>query len=117
MNVHGPLDELAVFFCTPEKSGVYLTKSEIIALARACDASLRVNERPWMLSDILKSSATTAALASQVDRLRAFAAQRLADYDRIVLHHPAAASAMAPWQSRARATIARLTTLADEIRL
>jgi hypothetical protein len=117
MKVQGPLDELAVFYCTPAKSGVYVTKSELIALARASDASLRVSERAWMLADILKSSATPAALADQVDRLRAFAERSLADHERIVATSPAAGRAMAPWIERARATIERLTVLAAEIRL
>lgn len=117
MNPRGPLDELAMFYCTPEKSGVYLTKSDLMALARASDASLRVNERPWMLADILKSSTTTPALAAQMDRLRAFAERAVADYERIVAHHPTAGAAMGPWIARARGTVARLETLAQEIRL
>lgn len=117
MNPRGPLDELAMFLCIPEQSGIYLTKSEIMAFARATDASLRVNERPWMLADVLKSSGTTVALAAQVDRLRAFAARSLADYERIVAAHPTAAGPMAPWIARAQGTVSRLTTLAEEIRL
>jgi hypothetical protein len=117
MNVQGPLDELAVFYCTPEKSGVYLTKSEIIALARAVDGSLRVNERPWMLADLLKSSASPAALAGTVDRLRVFAERSLADYERLAAAEPTAADALAPWRAKASATIARLSALAEELRL
>lgn len=117
MNVQGPLDELAVFLSTPAKSGIVLTKGELIALARVTDTSLRVNERAWMLADVLTSSADGPALARQLDRLRAFAERSARGYREVVAVHPASAGAMAPWIARAEATADKLAGIAAEVRV
>lgn len=54
----GPFEALARTFMTPAKSGVYLTRNELLVLARLTEASVRINERPRMLVDILRSAQT-----------------------------------------------------------
>ena len=46
------LEELATFLTTPAESGLCLSKSDLIGLARSVEGSLRVNERKRMLVDI-----------------------------------------------------------------
>lgn len=117
MKVQGPLDELAVFLCAPARSGVYLTRGELIALARATETSLRVGERAWMLADVLKATGSPAGLQAALSRLRAFAEAQAAEYRGLVAASPAAGPALAPWVARAEATAAKLAQIEAEVGL
>lgn len=117
MRPEGPLDALAGLLAAPARSGVYLTRNELVILARLSEASLRVGERRRMLADVLKSAGSTEDLAGTLDRLRAFCEGSLAAYEELAAGAPASAPVLAPWIERARGTIARLETLAAEVRL
>ncbi len=101
------LDELAKNFVLPYRSGVYLTKSEIIVLANVSDGSLRVNERSRMLADVLKSPNSPKDLAALVGRLGAFCDMHLEWMDAVASTWPALAETLG--QSRARAVHTRQT--------
>lgn len=117
MKVEGPLDELAVFLCAPARSGIYLTRGELVALARATGTSLRVGERAWMLADVLKATGSAAGLQGALRRLRAFAEAQVAAYRSLVAASPAAAPALSPWIARAEATVAKLAQVEAEVGL
>lgn len=113
----GMLDAIAARFVLPAKSGVYVTKNELIVLARLADGSLRVNERRRMLADVLKSPQTPAELRALLDRLIALCELHLAEWDSLVGAYPKAAPYVASWQQKARATIASLQDTQAELRL
>jgi hypothetical protein len=117
MRPEGPLDALAEMLAAPARSGVYLTRNELLILARLSEASLRVGERRRMLADVLKSAGSTEDLAGTLDRLRAFCAESLVAYEGLAAAAPASAAVLAPWIERARGTISKLETLAAEVRL
>lgn len=111
----GPLDALAARFVLPAKSGVYVTKNELIALARVAEGSLRVNERRRMLADVLKSPQNPAELSQLVARLVAFCEAHLTAWDELIESYPNAAPFAAPWQQKTRATIAALEGMQEEL--
>jgi hypothetical protein len=111
----GPLEDLAARFVLPAKSGVFLSKGEIIALARVSDASLRINERKRMLVDVLKSAQTPAAMCELLERLKAFCQVQVAEHEALVASYPVMRSLCAPWVERARATITSLDEVIEEI--
>jgi hypothetical protein len=111
----GELAALAASFVVPAKSGVYITKNEIIALARASEASLRVNERRRMLGDVLKSAQTLVELRAMIGRMADFCRLQLGEYEAMVSEHPRSAELLAPWMARARATVARLEEIDQEL--
>lgn len=113
----GPLDEIAARFVLPAKSGVYVTKNERIALARASDGSLRINERKRMLADVLKSPQNPAELKALFARLIGLCELHLRDWDGLIASFPLAARSAAPWQEKARATITWLEELTEELTL
>lgn len=113
----GMLDAIAARFVLPAKSGVYVTKNELIVLARLADGSLRVNERRRMLADVLKSPQTPAELRALLDRLIALCELHLAEWDVLVGAYPTAAPFAAGWQRQARATIESLKDTQAELRL
>lgn len=116
MQPDGLIDELAAFLAAPARSGVYLTKPELLALARASEASLRVNERRRMLADVLRSAQGADDLLAMLDRLAAFCRQSADACDALARAYPTAAPALAPWSDKARHTLARLDDVQAELR-
>lgn len=112
-----PLAALADHLVIPERSGVYLAKSEIVAFARATEGSLRINERRRMCLDVLRSAQTPAQLAALLGRLRDFCARQVREYRALVEAFPAAAPALGPWVARAEATIAMIEGVLEELAL
>lgn len=113
----GMLDALAARFVLPAKSGVYVTKNELIVLARLADGSLRVNERRRMLADVLKSPQSPAELSALLERLIALCELHLAEWSALVGAYPKAQPFAQPWQEKARATVASLRDTQAELRL
>lgn len=112
-----PLEALAAHLCVPQKSGVYLTKNELIALARAAEGSLRINERKRMLVDVLRSPQTPAELSAMLGRLADFCRMQAAEYRSLAVAWPASAPAFAPWIARADASVGELEGLRAELAL
>lgn len=113
----GPLDALAARLVLPAKSGVYLTKNELIVLARVAEGSLRINERRRMLADVLKSPQTPAELEALLERLVAFSQLHLAAWDELVASYSRAEAFAAPWREKVNATISSLRELGEELAL
>ncbi|MBL8919576.1 MAG: hypothetical protein JNJ54_11985 [Myxococcaceae bacterium] len=113
----GPFEALARTFMTPAKSGVYLTRNELLVLARLTEASVRVNERPRMLVDILRSAQTADELIAMVDRLADFTRAQLAQYEALASEYPSTAAAWRPWIERARRTLVLLDDTRHDIAL
>lgn len=110
-------DELAARLAAPAKSGAYLTRNELLVLARLTDGSLRYNERKRMLADIFKSAPDADGLVALLERLLAFWSAQLERYDALAREFPASAPAFAPWQQKATATVATLEKIRAEVRL
>lgn len=111
----GPLDELAARFVVPAKSGVYVTKNELIGLARVAEGSLRVNERRRMLADVLKSPASLEDLAALIGRLAAITRAHRDHYVTLLGTFPLLKPHLQPWVDRAEATLARLEEVREDI--
>lgn len=111
----GPLEALAARFVIPARSGVYLTKNELLLLARAADASLRINERKRMLVDVLKSPQSPEAFRGLLGRLSAFCQQHLDEHLALAREYPVMEPLCAPWVARARATIEALAKVEEEV--
>lgn len=113
--MNGPFAELASRIVTPARSGVYLTRNEIVLLARLEDGSVRLGERRRMLEDVFHSARGAEELGAVVARLIAFVQDSLANYRRLAADFPAAEVLLAPWIARATATERRLTELAEDL--
>lgn len=111
----GPFEELADRLVVPARSGVYLTRSEIVLLARLEDASLRYGERRRMLVDVLRSARGPAELGATVERLRAMVRDSLASFRELVSEFPAAGPALGPWIARAERTERGLSELIEDL--
>jgi hypothetical protein len=111
----GPLDALAARLVLPAKSGVYLTKNELITLARVAEGSLRINERRRMLADVLKSPQSPAELAGLLERLVAFCQVHLAAWEELTTAFPGAEPFAASWREKLNATITSLRGLTEEL--
>lgn len=110
-------DELAARLAAPAKSGAYLTRNELLVLARLTDGSLRYNERKRMLADIFKSAPDADGLVALLERLLAFWGSQLERYGALASEYPASAACFAPWQQKAKATVAALEKIRAEVRL
>lgn len=108
---------LAKQFMTPAKSGVYLTRNELLVLARLSEASLRINERPRMLVDILRSAQTADELCATIDRLIGFTTDSATQYEALAEAYPSTRSLWQPWIDRARRTVLFLEQVKRETRL
>jgi hypothetical protein len=113
----GPLDALAASFVLPAKSGVYLTKNELVRLARASEASLRINERRRMLADVLKSPQSLAELRALVTRLIDFCRLHVAEHEATVAAYPVAKPLLQRWVDKAQHTITSLNDILEELDL
>lgn len=113
----GPFEALARAFMTPAKSGVYLTRNELLVLARLTEASVRINERPRMLVDILRSAQTADELIAMVERLADFTRAQLAQYEALVHEYPSSAPVWRPWLERAKRTLVLLDDTRHDIAL
>lgn len=113
----GPFEALARAFMTPAKSGVYLTRNELLVLARLTEASVRINERPRMLVDILRSAQTADELISMVDRLADFTRAQLGQYEALASEYPSTALTWRPWIERAKRTLLLLDDTRHDIAL
>lgn len=111
----GPLDALAERLATPARSGFYLTKNELIALAREVEGSLRVNERKRMLADVLKSPASPEALGHLVARLEAIVRGHQAHYRALVRSFPRLEAPLTPWIARCDSSLRELADVRDEL--
>ncbi len=113
----GVFENLARQLMTPAKSGVYLTRNELLVLARASEASLRINERPRMLVDILRSAQTADELCAMVDRLVAFTKDSIEKYRELAEAYPTTRAAWQPWIDRASRAVVFLDDVKREVRL
>jgi hypothetical protein len=113
----GPFEALARAFMTPAKSGVYLTRNELIVLARLTEASLRINERPRMLVDILRSAQTADELSAMLERLIEFTQAQSHEYRALVEAYPASDATWRPWIDRAERTVLMLRDVQRDVRL
>jgi hypothetical protein len=113
----GPFEALAKQLVTPAKSGICLTRNELIVLARLSEASLRINERPRMLVDVLRSAQTAEDLVAILTRLIDFTHQRLAEYEAFAIEYPSSAPTWRPWVDRAKRTIVLLQDTIRDVRL
>jgi hypothetical protein len=113
----GHLDALAALLASPARSGAYITRAELINLARLADGSLRVGERRRMLADVLKSAGSAEALTAVVERLKDFWRASVAEYEDLAASSEAGARAMGPWIDRAQATLRRLDEVVEELSL
>ncbi|MBI4819428.1 MAG: hypothetical protein HY791_24365 [Deltaproteobacteria bacterium] len=109
------LDELARHLAIPAKSGIYITKNELMSLARASEASLRVNERPRMLADVLKSAQSPEELSRILDRVIGLCRLQVSHLTELTTLAPTAAPCFEPWQQRVRKTIERLEAIKEEL--
>lgn len=117
MSTSSAFDDLAAKLMTPAKSGAYLTRNELLVLARLTEGSFRFNERKRMLVDILKSAQDADGLWNMLERLREFWKAQLGRYDELAQAFPASAPHFAPWQQKARATLTALEKVQAEVRL
>ncbi|MCA9543012.1 MAG: hypothetical protein KC613_01445 [Myxococcales bacterium] len=108
-------DHLAESLVNPAETGVYLAKSEMIVLANLTEGSLRVNERRRMLADVLKSPETLAGLSDLLEHIVVHCRAHVERYTELGQAWPAMAPTMAPWASKAQATIKRLRDLQAEL--
>lgn len=116
MNVNaGPMEQLANLLMTPEKSGVYLTRQELLGLARVSQASLRFNERKRMMLDIFRSTQDGAELVALLERLVDFCTVSLEQYRALVETYPMAAAQLQPWMDRATRTVELLLQTQQEV--
>lgn len=113
----GPFEALARTFMTPSRSGVYLTRNELLVLARLTEASVRINERPRMLVDILRSAQTADELVAMMEQLLGFTRASLEQYEALVTTYPASSGVWKPWLERARRTCVLLEDTKRDIRL
>lgn len=94
METTSALEELATRLMTPAKSGFYMTKNELIVLARLSDASLRVNERKQMLMDIFKSMQSEEEFIALLERIEAFARRRKEQFEELGRDFPQSSEVM-----------------------
>lgn len=117
MQPDGPLEALAAHFVVPAKSGVVLTKSELLVLARASEASLRINERKRMLTDVLKSAQSPGELRAMLGRLIGFCHQQVVELEELSASYPVMQPLVQSWRERATQTIASLSAVTEELEL
>lgn len=117
MSTSSAFDDLAAKLMTPAKSGAYLTRNELLVLARLTEGSFRFNERKRMLVDIFKSAQDADGLLALLGRLTAFWQDQLGRYEELAQAFPASAPFFAEWQTKARATLKTLERVRDEVRL
>lgn len=111
----GPLDGLAERLAIPARCGVYITKSEMVVLARLTDGSLRVNERRRMLADVLKSPDSLVDLSRTLDRLLTLCEAHIERYDDLRDAFPSLEAQLRPWRSRCERTVIGLREVQDEL--
>jgi hypothetical protein len=117
MNTSSAFDDLSAKLMTPAKSGAYLTRNELLVLARLTEGSLRFNERKRMLVDLFKSAQDADGLVALLERLEAFWRDQLHRYDELSETFPTSAAFFADWQHKARTTLASLEKIRAEVRL
>jgi hypothetical protein len=110
-------DDLAAKLAAPAKSGAYLTRNELLVLARLTEGSLRFNERKRMLVDLFKSAQDADGLVRLLDRLAEFWRAQLERYDELARAFPTSAPFFADWQVKAKATLGTLEQVRAEVRL
>ncbi len=117
MSNAGPMEQLAATFMVPARSGVYLTRNELLVLARISEASLRFNERKRMMVDILRSAQDADQLVALLERLVEFCVASLAEYQALAAAFPQSAPQLQVWMDKTNATITMLKETQEEIRL
>lgn len=115
MIARGPLDALAARLTVPAKSGIYLSKSDMVVLARLTEGSLRINERRRMLSDVLKSPDSIGELTKTVDRLLDFCAIHVERYDALSTAFPRLGPHVDGWRVACERTMELLREIKAEL--
>lgn len=113
----GALDALAKFLATPAQSGLYLSRSDLVVLARLSEGSFRFSERHRMLADVLRSTQSLEELSHLLDRLLAFCALHRDAYRELIETYPKAAPQLRPWLDRLEKTAQRLEDVQAEVKL
>ncbi len=111
------LDELAKWLATPAKSGIYLSRSDLVVLARLSEGSFRFSERHRMLADVLRSSQSLEELSQVLERLLAFCRLHRDAYSALAETYPRSAPIFRPWLTRLEKTTQRLLDVQAELKL
>lgn len=111
----GPLEALAARLVVPARSGLYLTRSDLIVLARLSEGSLRVSDRKRMLLDVLRSPQDVRELGALVNRLADLCHHHLRGWADLVAAYPRAERHAAPWTEKLRGTLALLEGMNEEL--
>lgn len=105
------LEELAAFLTTPAESGLCLSKSDLIGLARSVEGSLRVNERKRMLVDIFQCPQNPQEMGELVEWMKRRAEADRSYYLALIGDYSASEPYLRPWIQRCEGTIQKMNEL------
>jgi TorA maturation chaperone TorD len=107
--------KVAEALTTPVRSGVYLARDDVAALARACELPQGFGGRKGMLERLLRGAADYGAVPNLVEQLGRLLAARDDTYAALATE-PGLGPHVAPWRARVAQTREMLTRLADGAR-
>jgi len=113
-----PLIESTVdLILSPNKSGAYLSKPDVLKVAVMCGLNIILQERKRMLDDLFKSIKSKEELVAIYDVLISFYTAKKGDYETIFRFFPATKSSLEANYTKCSAAIDKLENLKEEAQI
>jgi TorA maturation chaperone TorD len=106
--------EIATFLLCPPYSGLYLARDDLADLGRRHGVAAGVGERARILNGLFAAAGAQGAVTALVADLTSFAQSWRDAYAALGADLPQLTPWLAPWQTRAAATLALLARLAEQ---
>jgi hypothetical protein len=114
MNDTTLIDATVELILSPNKSGAYLTKPDILKVAVMCDLNIILQERKRMLDDLFKAIKSKEELLTIYNVLVSFYTSKKGDYETIFQYFPATKASLEENYKKCTASIGRLEELKEE---
>jgi hypothetical protein len=114
MNDTTVMESTVELILSPNKSGAYLTKPDILKVAAMCDLTIILQERKRMLDDLFKSIKSKEELLEIYDVLISFYTAKKGDFETVFQYFPSVKNSLDENYKKCTATVGRLEELKEE---
>ncbi len=98
---------------TPARSGMFLSRQDIVGLARSLELPVRFAERAFMLESLVEAAADYGRLSALFSAFRRAAEEQRRVAETLQTEHPSLAPIWSDWRNKLEATVKELEALRE----
>lgn len=109
------LDQLTERMLTPARSGVYLTRGDMIKLSKTLGATVGISDKKLMFKDLLKFVDNDSEFVKFLEILETFIIEQEEVFHRYIEEYPTSGAIYESWIEKTQNTRKYLNTIKDEV--